>query len=129
VWPKPRRRGEGILRTKEVIQKDAVHLLWGLGPWEGGEARLGTPVGEPLSGPKPLGGGGQQKAGPVFVFSGLARLEIPRVGGSGNFPHVWGVVFPGRPGCLVIFTTEDRQVRSPRGLGVMGGSGYRRVLL
>ena len=72
--PKPRWRGEGFLRGEEVVQKDIVHLLRGLGPWEGGEARLGTPVGEPLSRPKALGGSGQQKRGPVFVLGGLNRL-------------------------------------------------------
>ena len=77
MWPKPRRRGEGFLGGEEVVQKDIVHLLRGLGPGEGVEARLGTPVGEPLSRPKALGGSGQQKGGPVFVFGGLNRLKEP----------------------------------------------------
>jgi len=129
VWPKPVWGGEGFLRGKKVVQKDIVHLLWGLGPWEGGEAWLGASVGEPLSRPQALGGGGQQKGGPVFVLSGFNGLEIPRLGGAGNFPHVWCVVFRGCPCGLVIFTTEARQVGSPPGFGVIGGPGYRRVLL
>ena len=64
----------------------------------------------------------------MFVFSGLDCLEIPRLGGAGNFSHVWGVVFPGRSGGLMLLTTEDRQVRGPPRFGVMGGPGYWRVL-
>jgi len=112
-----------------VVQKDAVHLLRGLGPWEGGEARLGTPVGEALSRPKALGGGGQQEGGPAFVFSSFDRLEIPHPGGAGDFPHVWAVVFSGCSRGFVILTSEDRQVGGPPGLGVMGGPGHRRVFL
>ena len=129
MWPKPRLWGEGFLRGEAVVQKDIVHLEWGLGPWEGGESRLGTPVGEPLSRPKALGGSGQRKGGPVFVLSGLDCLEIPRLGGAGNFPHVWGVVLSGRSSGLVIFTTEDSQVGGPPRFGVMGRSGYWRVFL
>ena len=129
MWPKPRWRGEGFLRGEEVVQKDIVHLLRGLGPGEGGEARLGAPVGKPLSRPKALGGSGQQKGGPVFVFGGLNHLKVPRRGGAGNFPHVRGVLLPGLPSGLVIFATEDCQVGGPRRLGVMGRSGHRRVFL
>jgi len=64
----------------------------------------------------------------VFVFSGLYCLEIPRLGGAGDFPHVWGVVFSGRSGGLVLFTMEDRQVRGPPRFGVVGRPGYRRGL-
>jgi len=102
-------------------------LVWGLSPWEGGEARLGTTVGEPLGRPKALGGGGQQKRGPVFVLGGLDCLKIPRLGGAGNFPHVWGVALSGRSGGLMIFATEDGQVGGPPGFGVMGRSGHWRV--
>jgi len=63
----------------------------------------------------------------VFVLRGFDCLEVPRLGGAGNFPHVWGVVFSGCPGGLVVLTTEDRQVGGPPRLGVMGGPGYRRV--
>jgi len=112
-----------------VVQKDIVHLYWGLCPWEGGEARLGTSVGEPLSRPKALGGGGQQNGGPVFVLSGLDCLAILRLGGAGNFSHVWGVVLSGRSSGLVILTAEDRQVGGPPTFGVMGRPGYWRVLL
>jgi len=129
VWPEPRQWGEGFLRWEEVFQKDFVHLLWGLGPWEGWEAGLGTPVGEPLSRSKALGGSGQQKSGPVFVFGGLDCLEIPRLGGAGKFPPVWGVVSFRRPSGLVIFTTEDSQVGGPPRFGVMGRSGHWRVIL
>ena len=38
---------------------------------------MGMPVGEPFGRPKALGGGGQQKGGPVFVLGGLDCLEIP----------------------------------------------------
>jgi len=72
-----------------VVQEDTIHLLWGLGPWEGGETWLGTAKGEPLGRPKALRGGGQQKGGPVFVLGGLDCLEISRLGRPGNFPHVW----------------------------------------
>jgi len=88
---------------------------------------LGTSVGEALSRPKALGGSGQQKGGPVFVFGGLNRLKIPRLGGAGNFPHVRGVLLPGRPSGLLILATEDSQVGGPPRLGVMGRSGHRRV--
>jgi len=90
---------------------------------------LGAPVGKPLSRPKGLGGGGQQKRGPVFVLSGLDCLEVPPLGGAGDIPHVWGVVFPGLSCCFVVFATEDGQVGRPPGFGVMGGPGHRRVLL
>ena len=63
----------------------------------------------------------------MFVFCGLDSLEIPRLGGAGNFSHVWGVVSSGCSGSLVIFPTEDRQVRGPPRFGVVGGPGYRRV--
>ena len=111
-----------------MVQKDAVHLLRGLGPGEGGKARLGPSVSEPLGRPQALGGSGHQEGGPVFVFGGLDCLEIPRLGGAGNFPRVRGVVLPGHSGGLVVFATEDRQVRGPPRFGVMGRSGYRRVL-
>jgi len=65
----------------------------------------------------------------VFVLSGLDCLEIPSLGGAENFSHVWGVVLAGRSGSFVILTTEDRQVGGPPRFGVMGGPGYRRVLL
>jgi len=65
----------------------------------------------------------------VFVFSGLYRLKIPHLGGAGDFPHVWGVVFSGRSRGLVIFTAEDGQVGGPPGFGVMGGPGHWRVSL
>jgi len=110
-----------------VIQEDIVHLLWGLGPWEGRESQLGTPIGEPLGRAKALGGGGQQKGGPVLGLGGLDCLEVPRFGGAGNFPHVWGVVLPGRSDRLLIFTTEDGQVGGPLGFGVMRRSGHWRV--
>ena len=125
--PKPRWLGEGILRGEEVFQKDIVHLLWGLGPWEGGEARLGAPVGAPLSRPKALGCSGQQKGGPVFVLGGLDCVDVPPLGGAGNFPHVWGVVFFGRSSGLVLLTTEDSQVGGPPRFGVMRRSGHWRV--
>jgi len=112
-----------------VFQEDIVHLYWGLCPWEGGEARLGMSVGEPLSRPKALGGGGQQEGGPVFVLCGLDCLEIPRLGGAGNIPHVWGVVLSARPGGLMILTTEDRQVGGPPRFGVVGRPGYWCMLL
>ena len=117
----PRRRGEGFLRGETVVQKDIVHLLWGLCPWEGGEGWLGTTVGEPFGRPKALGGGCQQKGGPVFVLGGLDCLEEPRLGGAGNFPHVRGVMFPGRSGSLVIFTTADSQVGGHQGLEELEG--------
>ena len=60
----------------------------------------------------------------MFVFSGLDCLKIPRLGGTCNFPHVWGVVFSGRSGSLVIFATENRQVGGPPRFGVMGRPGY-----
>jgi len=127
VRPKPRRWGEWFLGGEEVFQKDIVHLCWGLGPWEGGEARLGTSVGEPLSCPQALGGSGQQKGGPVLVLGGLDCPEIPRLGGACNVPHVRGVVLPGRPSGFMVFTTEDGQVGGPPGFGVGRRSGYRRV--
>jgi len=65
----------------------------------------------------------------VFVFRGLDCLEIPRLGGAGNFPHGWCVVLCGCSGGLVILATEDRQVGGPPGFGVMGRPGYWRVLL
>jgi len=129
VRPKPSRRGEGFLGGEEVVPEDVIHLLWGLRPWEGGDARLGTTVGEPLGRPQGLGGGGQQKGGPVFVLGGLDCLEVTRLGGAGNFPHVWGVALAGRAGGLMIFATEDAQVGGPPGFGGMGRSGHWRVLL
>jgi len=129
VRPKPGRRGERFFKGEEVVQEDMVHLLWGLGPGEGREAWLGTPIGEPLGHSKALGGGGQQKRRPMFVLGGLDCLEIPRFGGAGNFPHVWGVVLCHRSGGLVIFTTEESQVGSPPRFGVMGRSGCWRVFL
>jgi len=42
----------------------------------------------------------------VFVLGGLDCLEVPRLGGAGNFPHVWGIVFLGGSSGLVIFSTE-----------------------
>jgi len=110
-----------------VVQEDFVHLLRGLSPWEGRKTWLGTAVGKPLGCPQALGGGGQQKGGPVFVFGGFACLEVPRRGGPGNFSHVWCVVFPGCSSSLVIFTTEDSQVRGPPRFGVMGRPGYWRM--
>jgi len=65
-----------------VVQKDVVHLLRGFSPWEGREAWLGTPIGESLSRPKALVGGGQQKGGPVFVLGGLDCLEVPCLEGT-----------------------------------------------
>jgi len=127
MWSKPRWREEGFLRGEEVVQENIVHLLRCLSPWEGGEARLGTPVGEPLGRPKALGGSGQQKGGPVFVFGGLNCLKVPRPGGAGNFPHVRGVLVSGQPSGLVLFATEDCQVGGPPRLGVMGRSGHWRV--
>jgi len=90
---------------------------------------LGTPVGEPLGFPKALGGGGQQKGRPVFVLSGLDCLEIPSLGGAGNFPHVWAVVLSGGSGGFVILQTADRQVGGLQRFGVMGRPGYSRVFL
>jgi len=110
-----------------VVQKDVVHLLWGFSPWEGREGRLGTPIGESLGRPKALGGGAQQKGGPVFVLGGLDCLEVPGLGGTGNISHAWGVVLRGLSGGLVILTTEDSQVGGPPGFGVMGRPGNRRV--
>jgi len=104
-------------------------LHWGLAPWEGGEAWLGTPVGEPLGRPKALGGSGLQKGRPVFVFGGLDCREIPCLGGAGNFPHVWGVVLSGHSSCLVILTTENSQVGGPPRFGVMGRAANWRVFL
>jgi len=124
VRPKPRRRGEGFIRGEEEVQEDAVHWLWGLGPSEGREAQLGTPVGEPPGRPKALEGGGQQKGGPLFVLGGLDCLEIPRFGGAGNYSPVRGVVLSGRSGSLIIFVTEDGQVGSPPRFGAMGSSGH-----
>jgi len=72
-----------------MFQMDVVHLKRGLGPREGGEAWLGASIAEPLGRPKALRGGGQHKGGPVFVFSGLDCLEVLRLGGAGNFLHVW----------------------------------------
>jgi len=123
MWPKPRPEGERFFRGEEVIQEDIVHLYRGFSPWEGGQARLGTSLGEPLSRPKALRGSGQQKGGPVFVLGGLNCLKVPHLRGAGNFPHVRGVIFPGRSGSLVIFTTEDSQVWGPPRLGVMGWCG------
>jgi len=65
----------------------------------------------------------------MFVFSGLDRLEVPRLGGAGNFPHVWGVVFPGCSGRFVVLTTEDSQVGRPPRFEVVGRPGYGRMLL
>jgi len=65
----------------------------------------------------------------MFVLGGFDHLEIPRLGGAGNIPHVSGVMLSGRPGGLVILTTEDRQVGGPPRFGVMGRPGYWRVLL
>jgi len=126
VRPKPGRRGEAFLIGEEVVQDDVVHLLWGLGPGEGREAPLGTPVtvGEPLGRPKALGGGGQQDRRPVLVFGGLDCLEVPRFRGASNFPRSWVVILSCRSDGLMIFTTEDGQVGSPPGFGVMGRSGY-----
>ena len=64
----------------------------------------------------------------MFVLSGLDCLEIPRLGGAGNFSHVWGVMLSGRSSGLVILTTEDRLVGGPPRFGVMGRPGYWRVL-
>jgi len=88
----------------------------GLGPWEGGEARLGAPIDEPLSRFKALGGSGQQNGGTVFVLGGFDCLEVSRLGGAGNFLHVWGVVFLGRSSGLMVLTTEDSQVGVHQGL-------------
>ena len=63
----------------------------------------------------------------MFVFGGFDCLEIPRLGRTANFPHVWGVVLSGGSGGLVILTTEDSQVGGPPRFGVMGRSGHRRV--
>ena len=65
----------------------------------------------------------------MLVLGGLDGLEIPRLGGAGKYPRVWGVVFFGRPSGLVIFTTEDSQVGGPPRFGVMGRSGHWRVFL
>ena len=46
MWPKPERWGEWLLGGEEMVQKDTVHLLGGLCPWEGGEAGLRAAVGE-----------------------------------------------------------------------------------
>jgi len=91
--------------------------------------RLGAPVGEPLSRTKALGGSGQQKGRPVFVLGGIDFLEIPPLGGAGNFPNVWGVMFFGRSSSLVIFTTAYRQVGGPPRFGMMERSGHWRVFL
>jgi len=64
----------------------------------------------------------------VFVFGGLNCLEIPRLGGAGDFPHVRGVLLSGRPSRLVIFATEDSQVGGPPRLGVRGRYGHWRVV-
>jgi len=65
----------------------------------------------------------------VFVLGGIDWLEIPCLGGAGNFPHVWGVVFFCHSSGLVIFTTEDSQVGGLPRFGVMGRSGHWRVFL
>jgi len=65
----------------------------------------------------------------VFVLRGLDCLEIPSLGGAGNFPHAWGVVLSGRPSGLVVFTMADSQVGGPPRFGVMGRPGYWRVFL
>jgi len=64
----------------------------------------------------------------MFVLGGLNCLKVPRLGGAGNFPHVRGVMFPGRSSGLVILMMEDSQVGGPPRIGVMGRSGYWRVL-
>jgi len=106
---------KGSLGGEQVVEEDLVHLLWGLGPGEGREAPLGSTIGKPLGRPQALGGGGQQKRGPVFVFGGLDCLEISQLGGAGNFPHAWAVSFPGRSSGLVVSATEDGQVRGAPG--------------
>jgi len=111
-----------------VVQADVIHLLWGVRPWEEGEAWLGMTICEPLGRPKTLGGGGQQKGGPVFVLGGLDCLEVPRLEGAGNFPHVCGVADSRHSGGLTIFAAENGQVGGPPGFGVMGRSGHWRVL-
>jgi len=59
----------------------------------------------------------------VFVLGGLDCLEIPRLGGACNFPHVRGIISSGRSSGLVIFATEDSQVGGPPRFGVVGRSG------
>jgi len=63
----------------------------------------------------------------VLVLCGLDCLEIPRIGGAGNFQHVWGVIVTSRSGGLMILATEDGQVGGPPRFGVMGRSGHRGV--
>jgi len=65
----------------------------------------------------------------VFVLGSLDCLEIPCLGGAGNFPHVWGVMVSGHTGGLVILMTEDRQVVGPPRFRVMGRPGFWHVLL
>jgi len=62
----------------------------------------------------------------VFLFTALDCLKIPRLEGAGNFPHVWGVVFPGRSGRFVILATEDTLVGGLPRFGIMGRPGYWR---
>jgi len=47
----------------------------------------------------------------VFVLCGLDCHEIPRFGGAGNFPHVWGVVIHCPSGSLVVLATEGGEVK------------------
>ena len=65
----------------------------------------------------------------MLVLGGFDCHEIPRLGGAGNFPHVWGVMFSGRSSGLVILTTEDSQMGGPLRFGVMGRSEHRGVFL
>jgi len=65
----------------------------------------------------------------VLVLGGFDCLEVPRLQGTGNLPHVWGVMLPGRSSGFVVFTTEDRKVGRPPRFGVVERPGHRRVLL
>jgi len=63
----------------------------------------------------------------VVVFCGFDCLEVPRLGGACNLPHVWGVVLSCRSGGLVVLTAQDGQVGGPPRFGVMGRPGHRPV--
>ena len=92
-----------------MIQQDLVHLLGGLGSGEGGEAGCYPAESELLDRPQGLGGGAQQKGGPVFVLGCLDRPEVSRFGRVCHLSQGRGPVILDRSYCLMKFAANGGQ--------------------